>query len=68
MSLPTEQRPIRMDPDLAKRVDSLLEPYDGEDLDHAQEAVMRVYQSPASGSFGQLVARYEAAIQEAVSA
>lgn len=68
MALPTEQRPIRMDPELAEQVDALLKPFSGEKLDRAQAAVMKVYESGATGSFGEILERYEAAIEDATQA
>lgn len=68
MSLPTEQRPIRMDPELSERVEALLKKYSGEKLSRAQTAVMRVYHSGANGPFGEIVKQYETAITEAVAA
>ena len=67
-SLPKENRPVRMDPDLQAAVEGLLEPYKGDELELAQEAVMSVYRSPVQGVFSKLVKRYEAAILEAVGA
>lgn len=65
-TLPTEQRPIRMDPELSERVEKILDRYSGSDLEKAQAAVMKVYHSGFAGSFGQLVERYDEAVREAV--
>ncbi|MFW6331496.1 MAG: hypothetical protein ACOC3J_07210 [Gemmatimonadota bacterium] len=64
--LPTEHRPIRMDPELATAVEAALEPYSGKDLEKAQKAVLGVYQSANPGSHADLVEQYSAAIAEAV--
>ena len=60
--LPTERRPIRMDPELTEAVEELLEPYDGDELELAQSAVMRVYHSASGGSYAELVGVYRDAI------
>lgn len=64
--LPQETRPIRMDPDLSKAIEGLLEPYSGKELEIAQAAVVEVYHSALAGVFGDLVKAYEKAIREAV--
>lgn len=68
MALPTEQRPIRMDPELSERVEKLLEPLAGDDLERAHAAVMKVYHSGRSGSFDEILGHYRTAIEEAVAA
>lgn len=67
-TLPTEDRPIRMAPDLAEEVEKLLEPLTGEDQEKGRDAVMQVYHSSVSGSFGTIVEAYRTAIEEAVTA
>lgn len=67
MALPTEQRPLRMDPDLAKQVDGILKKYKGDDLEKAHQGVMKVYHSGQSGGFHEIVERYREAIEEAVA-
>lgn len=68
MSMPTEQRPIRMDPDLFKAVEGLLKAYKGEALERAQEAVRSVKESGHQGQFSELLAKYRDAIEEAAKA
>lgn len=66
--LPTEPRPIRMDPDLAAAIEQLLAPYSGKKLVAAQGAVMGVYHDRSIAlQFGELVERYRAAIAKAVA-
>ena len=65
-AIPQETRPIRMDPDLTKAVEALLDPYSGADLELAQAAVVEVYHSSLAGVFGDVVKAYDAAIREAV--
>lgn len=65
-ALPTEKRPIRMDPELAAEVEKLLKPLKGKEREAADEAVMKVYQSGVSGSFGEILEAYQAAVEEAV--
>lgn len=64
-ALPTEERPIRMDPELAAEVNKFLEPLSGKDLKKGRDAVMSVYNSGITGSFGELLAAYRSAIEEA---
>lgn len=66
--LPSEPRPIRMDPELAEAVDEIIKPLKGKDLEAAQAAVMDVYRSNASGKFAELLENYREAIEEAVTA
>lgn len=65
-NLPTEDRPLRMDPDLTAAVEKILKPYKGADLEKARAAVMTVYRSGASGLFADLVEQYRVAVNEAV--
>lgn len=67
-ALPTEPRPIRMDPELGERIEKLLKPLEGKERKAADAAVMKVYQSGHTGNFAELVERYEMAIAEAVDA
>lgn len=67
MKLPTEDRPVRMDPDLAARIEVVLKNYSGKDLEKAQAAIRQVHQSGISGSFSTLVRTYESAIKDAVA-
>lgn len=66
-ALPTEDRPIRMDPELAERVEEMLANFKGKEREKAQAAVKRVYDSSVTGRFHELVEAYEAAILEAVT-
>lgn len=65
--LPTSETQIRMDADLSRVLEKELKRYEGADLEKAQQAVRNVYHSEFAGSFGELVARYRAAIKEAVA-
>lgn len=67
-ALPTEKRPIRMDPELSSEIEKILKPLKGDDLGRAQEAVMKVYHSNVAGSFGDILEAYQTAIEEAVTA
>jgi hypothetical protein len=64
--LPTNDRPIIIDPDLAQAVDALLQPFNGEPLKRAQAAVRKVASSAISVPFSQLVDAYRAEIRQAV--
>lgn len=64
--LPTDTRPLVRDPDLAKAIDKLLQPYSGEKLTKAQNAVREVRASAAQGRFDELLEAYRVAIQKAV--
>lgn len=67
-TLPTEPRPIRIDPELGERIEKLLKPLTGDRRKAADAAVMEVYQSGHTGSFTELLELYESAIAEAVEA
>lgn len=67
-ALPTEPRPIRIDPELGERLEEILKPLNGKQREAADAAVMEVYQSGHTGSFAELVELYESAIAEAVEA
>ncbi len=79
-ALPTEDVPIKMDPDLAAAVSGLLEQLseeprceEGDDASVelpslralGREAVMGVYRSGCAGVFSELVDQYRKAIEEA---
>jgi hypothetical protein len=57
-----------MAPELAAEVEKILKPLKGRDLDAGRSAVTRVYRSGMAGGFGDLVAAYREAIEEAVTA
>lgn len=65
--LPSEDRPMRIDPDLAAALEKALAPYSGERLEKAQAAVREVRSSAAVGTFGEVLDRYRSAIREAVA-
>jgi hypothetical protein len=67
MTIPTETRPIRIDPEMAERLEAILEPLEGKARKAADAAVMSVYHSGVVGSFGELLERYSEAIAEAVA-
>ena len=56
--LPSENRMLRLDPDLAKAWDCILAPYDGKALADAQEGLMLERARRASGTWRQMLARY----------
>jgi hypothetical protein len=64
--LPTNSRPIILDPDLAAAIERTLEPYNGKALEKAQAAVRKVATSNVQGPFDQVVAAYESAVLAAV--
>ena len=61
--LPTVTRPIKMQPDMTAAVERLLAPLHGKRLERAQDAVRKVYNSGFQGSFSELLAKYEAAVE-----
>lgn len=65
--LPTKNQPINMDPALEDAVGELLEPYEGEELEVAQEAVRKAHGSGFRGGFHELVDHYRTHIEEAVA-
>jgi hypothetical protein len=64
--LPTVTRPIKLDADMAKALERMLEPYSGKALERAQVAVRKVYGSGLTGTFEAMLAHYRAAISAAV--
>jgi hypothetical protein len=64
--LPMNDRPVILDPDLARAVDALLEPFNGEPLKRAQSAVRKVASSAISVPYSGLVDAYRDAIRQAV--
>lgn len=66
-TLPTEQRPIRLDPELSAEIEKCIKPLAAKERGAAQAAVMEVYNSGHTGSFGELLELYRDAIAEAVA-
>ncbi len=64
--LPTEQRPIRMDPELAEAIEERIKAVKPSKRDDARTAVMAVYHSGTQGTFHDVLSAYDAAIAEAV--
>lgn len=64
--LPMESRPLRLAPEVAKVVEAQLKPLQGKNLEAAQEAVLKVYQSGQQMASDQWVKTYGQAIQSAV--
>lgn len=60
--LPTESRPIRMDPDLASAIEHMIAPYTDKRLSSVQAAVYEVYRSPGSLPFSGWLEQYAKAI------
>lgn len=65
--LPMESRPLRLTPEIARVVESRLQPLKGEKLAAAQDAVLKVYQSGEQMASEQWVQRYDQAIASAVN-
>jgi hypothetical protein len=65
--LPTNETPLIRDPDLARAIDDLLQPYSGKALERAQAAVRRVAtNNGVMGVFKDLVEIYRTAILASV--
>lgn len=64
--LPTNERSVIQDPDLAAAVEELLRPYGGKSLERAQGAVRKVATGATQGTFSDLVEAYRSAIKGAV--
>ena len=64
--LPTNERPLILDYDLAAAVERLLAPYEGKRLERAQAAVRQVATSAVQGPFSTVLRAYQAAILAAV--
>jgi hypothetical protein len=63
--LPTSDRPLIHDRDLAAVVEKMLTPLNGAKLDRAQAAVRKVAESAVQGSFDAVVRAYRTAINAA---
>lgn len=61
--LPTSDRPLIADHDLAAAVDRLLAPLSGKSLERAQAAVRRIAASAVQGPFSAVLKTYETAIR-----
>ena len=64
--LPTDSRPLPLDPDLASALEMILAPYSGKKLEAAQAAIIKVRHSGVVGSFDALVRGYRDGILKAV--
>lgn len=62
-----ESRPLRLAPEVARVVEKALAPLDGEKLEAAQAAVLKVYQSGQQMTSEQWVATYADGIASAVA-
>lgn len=63
--LPRDTRAVRFDPNLAEALEEMLKPFSGKALEKAQGAVLTVRRSGFTGSFEQLLTKYEHAITAA---
>lgn len=66
--LPSDARPLKLDPDLAAFLEAQLAPLAGKDLAKAQQAIVKVRKAGATGTWDALTQRYATAIEEAVTA
>jgi len=64
--LPTDQRSLVRDPDLAAALEAIVDPLDGEELERAHAAIRQVRGSGVQGTFPEVLAAYESAISAAV--
>jgi hypothetical protein len=62
----TEERPLRLAPDLQEALDEILGSYGGKRREIAKRAVLKVYGSGAEGTFAEIVEGYREAIVAAV--
>lgn len=65
--LPTIEVPLVKDPELAATLEAMLSPYSGKQLEKAQNACRKVFASRIEGSFSQIIAAYQTAIDEALA-
>lgn len=63
--LPTDNRPLVRDPDLAAALERELAPYSGKALERAQTAIRKVRNSGTQGPFSVVLDAYRAAIKNA---
>lgn len=63
--LPTSDRPLIRDRDMAAAIERMLSPLTGQKLDKAQLAVRRVASSATQGPFATVLAAYRTAIDAA---
>lgn len=61
--LPTSDRPLIADRDLAAALEKMLAPFSGAKLEKAQAAVRRVASSAVQGPFSTVLAAYTAALK-----
>ena len=62
----TEQRPLRMDPEMSEAVESILKRYRGEKRKKAEAAAVKFYHSGVEGTFAELIEQLDAAVVAAV--
>jgi hypothetical protein len=60
--MPMESRPLRLAPEVQLAVEEALDPLTGENLEKAQAAVLRLYQSGQQMTIGEWVTAYQNAI------
>jgi hypothetical protein len=65
--LPTADKPLIRDPDLARAIEAELEPFTGKQLAAAQTAVRKVHASGLQGPFSAILAAYQQAIRDATA-
>ena len=66
--MPTDARPLAMEPELQEFVEGLLAPLSGKRLEAGQEAVRKVHSGGLVGMMDDLRDAYREAVAEAVSA
>lgn len=64
--LPTTERPMILDNDMAAAVEKMLAPYSGKTLEKAQGAVRKIATSGIQGSYDKMLATYQTAIKAVV--
>jgi hypothetical protein len=65
--LPMESRPLRLAPEVARVVEKALAPLEGETLEAARAAILKVYQSGQQMTSEQWCLAYDEAIASAVT-
>lgn len=60
--MPMESRPLRLAPEVQRAVEKALAPLTGKNLEKAQAAVLRLYQSGQQMTIEQWVVAYEEAV------
>ncbi len=66
MSMLTEERPVRLDPDYEAALEAIIKGYKGEKRKKVTAALVKFVRTPANGTHAELVAQAETVAKAAV--